>query len=258
MTDSDDDLLAPARDRPAPRSRPTARDRFLRVVVRFLTGAWVRVRVEGAERLPPGPAVLCFNHQSWADPFVIAAGLPEAPVLYFFGPREADMRIGWRNRFLDWTQRCVPYRPAKDDLLTVTRRVERVLAAGARMAIAPEGRIHVGESVLLPLEEGAVFLALRGRVPLVPVAINGMGWLRFGGRVRLRVGEPIVVAGRPTKQAVAEATHRLAAALLALTADWPDAPPPGRFSRWLTEVFNDWPEGTRPPQPPRGQRPEGA
>jgi 1-acyl-sn-glycerol-3-phosphate acyltransferase len=251
MTDPDDQLVAVARDRPAPRSRPTGRDRLVRVLVRFLVHAWVRPRVEGVESLPPGPAVLCFNHQSWADPFVMESCLPAEPVLFFFGPREADMTVGWRNRLIDWTRRGVPYRPAKDDLLTVTRRVERVLAAGARMAIAPEGRIHIGESALLPLEEGAVFLALRGRVPLVPVAINGMGWLRFGGRVRLRVGEPIVVTGRPTRQAVAEATERLASALLALTADWPDSPPPGRFGRWLTEVFNDWPEGARPPLPPR-------
>ncbi len=251
-------LAGTARGRPSPRSRPSGRDRLLVLLLRVLVRAWVRLRVEGADRLPHGPVVICFNHQSWADPFVISAALPETPVLYFFGPREVDMSVGRRNRFLTWTRRCVPYRPAKDDLLTVTRRVERVLAAGGRMAIAPEGRIHVGESALLPLEQGAVFLALRGRVPLVPLAVNGMGWLRFRGPVRLRVGEPIAVTGRPTKRAVAEATERLAAALLALTADWPDAPPPGRISRWMTEVFNDWPEGSRPPLPHRGQPSAGA
>ena len=30
-------------------------------------------------------------------------------------------------------------------------------------------------------------------------------------------------------------------------ADHPDYPPPGPFGRWLTEVFNEWPEGSRPP-----------
>jgi 1-acyl-sn-glycerol-3-phosphate acyltransferase len=119
------------------------------------------------------------------------------------------------------------------------------------MAIAAEGRIHVGESALLPLEDGAVFLALRSRAPLVPVAVNGVGWLRFRGRLRVCIGRPIDIGGRPTKAAVDEATERLAAALLALVADWPDAPPPGRFGRWLTEVFNDWPEGERPAVPPR-------
>ena len=31
-----------------------------------------------------------------------------------------------------------------------------------------------------------------------------------------------------------------------MVADFPDPPPPGRFGRWLTELFNDWPEGARP------------
>jgi 1-acyl-sn-glycerol-3-phosphate acyltransferase len=238
-----------------PRRRPTVQDRVLWTGNRLVMRAWFRVRVEGMRHLPPGPAVLCFNHQSWVDPFVVAAALPGEPVLFFFGPRERRMDNSFKNRLILWTRRTVPYRPAKDNLLAVTRRVERVLTAGARMAIAAEGRIHVGESALLPLEDGAVFLALRGRVPLVPVAVNGVGWLRFRGRVRVRIGEPIEIGGRPTKQAVDEATARLAAALLRLTADWPDAPPPGRLARWLTELFNDWPEGARPPVPPRSGPP---
>ena len=36
-------------------------------------------------------------------------------------------------------------------------------------------------------------------------------------------------------------------ALLDLVADGRDREPPGRFGRWLTEVFQDWPEGSRPP-----------
>jgi 1-acyl-sn-glycerol-3-phosphate acyltransferase len=234
-----------------PRSRATLQDRLLWAANRLVVRAWFRIRVEGKRNLPPGAAVLCFNHQSWADPFVISAALPGEPVLFFFGPRERRMDNSLKNRLILWTSRVVPYRPAKDNLLAVTRRVERVLAGGARMAIAGEGRIHVGESALLPLEDGAVFLALRSRVPLVPVAVNGVGWLRFRGSVRVRIGPAIEIGGRPTKGAVDEASERLASALLALTADWPDAAPPGRLGRWLTEVFNDWPEGDRPPVPPR-------
>jgi len=250
-------MTGPAAGGWPPRIKPSGRDRLIRGLLRLLVGATLRVTVEGADRLPPGPALLCFNHQSWFDPFVIIARLPPSPVLMFFGPREADMRVGWRNHLIAWSHRCIPYRPAKDNLLTVSRRAEALLAAGARIVIAPEGRIHVGESVLLPLEKGAAFLAMRGRVPLVPVAINGVGWLRFRGRVRLRVGEPIPTGGRPTKEAVAAASDRLAAALLVLTADWPDAPPPGPVWSWLTELYNDWPEGRRPQAPQLGlQRPD--
>jgi 1-acyl-sn-glycerol-3-phosphate acyltransferase len=210
-----------------------------------LTRAYLRLRLDGRENLPGGPAIYCFNHLSWADPFVLMAVLPFRPRLWFFGPKEEDMGVGGRNRLMSWTGSAIPYKPAKNDLLDATRRVGVVLGTGAVVAIAGEGRIHARESDLLPLSEGAAFFALRSGVPLVPVAIRGTSWLRFGGRVETRVGEPIAVSGRPTRENVDDATARLTAALQALVTDAPDPPVPGRFGRWVTELFNDWPEGSR-------------
>ena len=44
---------------------------------------------------------------------------------------------------------------------------------------------------------------------------------------------------------MAEATALLTASLRALVADAPDVPQPGRIGRWVTDRFNDWPEGSR-------------
>ena len=159
------------------------------------------------------------------------------------------MRMGGRNRLMGWTGTPIPYRPGKDDLLGATRRVSAVLAAGGVVAIAGEGRIHVSESQLGRLEEGPAYFALRSGVPIVPIAINGTSWLRFGRRVTVTVGEPIEVSGRPRRDAVDALTARVAERLGALLAARPDFPRPGRLGRWLTEVFNDWPEGARPPLP---------
>jgi 1-acyl-sn-glycerol-3-phosphate acyltransferase len=213
--------------------------------IRLLVHAYVRIRVEGRE-LPPGPAILCFNHQSWTDPFIVVAGLPARPDLWFFGPREADMSVGVRNRLITWSGRGIPYNPDRADLLDVTRHVEGVLASGARLAIAPEGRIHAGERALLPISDGVAFFALRAGVPIVPVGLSGTGWLRLGKTIRVRVGAPIDHRGRPTRQAVAALTAEVRASLLALLADGRDEAPPGRLGRWVTELFNDWPEGRRP------------
>ncbi len=225
--------------------RRTIRYWLSRFVVAGLTRAYLRVRLEDRDRLPPGPAIYCFNHLSWSDPFVLMAVLPFRPRLWFFGPKEEDMRVGGRNRVMHWTGTAIPYKPGKNDLLEATRRVGAVIAAGGVVAIAGEGRIHARESELLPLSEGAAYFALRSGVPLVPVAINGTSWLRFGGRVRIRVGEPLAVNGRPTREALADLTARTWTALHDLVADAPDAPPPGRVGRWLSEQFNDWPEGSR-------------
>jgi len=204
-----------------------------------------RLRVEGREHLPAGPAVLCFNHQSWVDPFLLYATLPLQPRTYFFGPREEDLRAGARNRLMYWTGTPVPFKPAKTDLLETTRRVQAVFDAGGVLAIAGEGRIHVGERALLPLQDGPAFFAMRSGVPIIPIALNGLSWLDFRRRLRVRVGAPIEVPGRPTAEAIRALTDQITTALLALIADAPDVPAPGRFGYWLTERFNDWPEGTR-------------
>ena len=226
-----------------------------RALLRALTRLYSRVRVEGLEKLPDGPSILCFSHQNWADPFYLFGTLPRRPRVYFFGPEQEDMRRGFRNRVMRWSGTVVPFQPGKRGLVAATRWVEALVASGATIAIAGEGRIHVGESELLPLLDGPAYLALRAGVPIVPVAINGTSWLGFRRLVRVRFGAQITVpegtAGGASREAVDETTSRTWAALHALVADFPDGPPPRAVGRRLTELFNDWPEGARPPVPAR-------
>ena len=132
---ADPAAVDPGERRAAGRAPGTGPLLALTLFVRVGVGCYLRLRVEGRDRLPPGPALLCFNHQSWADPFVlVAAALPARPDLLFFGPREADMRIGRKNRLIAWSQRGVPFRPDKRGLVEVARRVEAVFARGDRLA----------------------------------------------------------------------------------------------------------------------------
>jgi 1-acyl-sn-glycerol-3-phosphate acyltransferase len=190
--------------------------------------------------------VYCFNHLNWSDAFVLMAVLPFRPRLSFFGPREEDMTIGGRNRIMAWTGATVPYRPGKDDLLGATRRVQAVFAAGGVLAIAGEGRIHARESAVGRLEEGPAYFALRAGVPVIPLAISGTSWLRFGRLVRVRAGAPIQASGRANRENVDALTRRIHAALSELVAGAPELPPPGPIGRRVTELFNEWPEGSRP------------
>ncbi len=240
-------------DLPGPPIHPlrrTLRYRIVALLAWIVVRCYVRLRIEGREHLPKGPAVLCFSHQSWTDPFILMASLPWEPRLFFFGPREEDMAVGARNRLMSWVGTAVPYRPGKNDLLEATRRVSAIFTAGGTLAIAGEGRIHAGERIILPLNDGPAFFALRGGVPLVPIAINGTGWLAFGRTVRIRIGQPIALRGQPSRERVEALTGEVSAVLRTLVADYPDRPEPGRFGRWLTELFNDWPEGARPADPP--------
>lgn len=228
---------------------------FVRLVARVL----VRLRLEGAEHLVPGPALYCFNHLGWADPPAMLATFPSSVRLYFYGPKEETLRRGAKNRLMWWTGVAVPFKPGKDDLLTSVRRAQAVFESGASLAIAGEGAIHVHEGDLLPLQEGAAYLAMRAGVPIVPVAISGTSWIGFRRLVRVRIGEPIPTGVRPTHEAIQAYTWRTWHALKAMVAEDRDLPVPGPFGRWLSDAFNDWgPGGRAGKSSVVGPRPEDA
>jgi 1-acyl-sn-glycerol-3-phosphate acyltransferase len=225
--------------------RQTLRTWIARVAAWVVARAYLRLRLEHRGRLPSGPAIYCFNHLSWADPFLLMAILPIRPRLTFFGPKEEDMSVGGRNRLMTWTGATIPYRPGKENLIEATRRVHAVIAAGGVVAIAGEGRIHPFESRIGPLNEGAAYFALREGVPIVPLAVHGTSWLAFGRRIRVVVGDPIAAVGRPRRDDVDALTARVGTVLAELVRDEPDRARPGPVGRWVTEAFNDWPEGDR-------------
>jgi 1-acyl-sn-glycerol-3-phosphate acyltransferase len=221
------------------------RSLFSRTVAKLVIRTWFRVEVTGAERFQQGPAVYCFNHLSWLDPLLLLACLPKEPRVYFYGPKEEDLRSGGRNRFMWWTDVPIPFSPLKDDLLTSVKWVQAVFDSGSVLAISGEGTIHVHEGDLFPFEDGPAYFALRGGVPLVPIAISGTSWVRFRGRVKFRVGEPITTGERPTRFAIAHYRALVWHAIQAMVADDCDPALPSRFGRWLTDVFNDWGPGGR-------------
>ena len=218
------------------------------ILARFFATVLMRllfdIRVEGRERFASEPAIYCFSHLGWTDPLILLAALPLRPRLFFFGPKEEDMSRGGANRLMSWTGTSLPFKPGKGDLLETTRRVQAVFDSGAVLAIAGEGRIHVSESEITPLQEGTAYFALRSRVPIIPVTINGNSWLAFRRRIRVQLGEPIAPEGRPSRETVEVLTVRVWTALRAMVADAPDIPATTGLFGWLTELFNDWGDGT--------------
>lgn len=228
--------------RPAPEAPGVLRYNFIRYGLRLLISCYLRVRVEGRELIPAGPYVLHFSHPNWIDPPLLVGFWPDRRWIMIFGPREQDMRVGSRNRLIRWSRIGVPFKPSKSDLLDTTRRAVAVLSRGQILAVAGEGRLSDREGAIVPLQEGAAYFALRGQVPIVPVAIIGARWLRFGKRITLRIGPPLATAGRRADRAgIGALTAQLSQAMHALLADAREEPPPGPFGRWLTDLFNERP-----------------
>src|SRR3989304_3362608 len=90
-------------------------------------------------RVPRPPCVLCFTHLDWPAPLILVALLPSPRRIYFFGPREANMRVGWKNRLMAWVGNDVPFKPDRSRMLETARRVREGLSAGYALAIAGGG-----------------------------------------------------------------------------------------------------------------------
>ena len=219
------------------------KDEAVRLVLRAVTGAYLRIRVEDAERLPDSAYLICFNHPSWSDPLILLGHWPDrSRRFWIFGPRELDMQIGRRNALIRWADRGIAFKPGGTDILDVTRRATRVLRGGGILAIAGEGRLSDREGEALPLQVGVGHFAMLAGVPVVPVAIHGTRWIRFGKTIRIRIGTPVATAGLPAgRVGAALLTSRVQDELARLLAGAREEPPPGPFGRWLSEAFNERP-----------------
>jgi 1-acyl-sn-glycerol-3-phosphate acyltransferase len=77
-----------------------------------------------------------------------------------------------------------------------TKAAIRFASEGGWLGMLPEGRINTSDDFMLPVRPGAVLIALRARVPVLPCWIDGSPYdgtstspLRMRARVRVAFGE---------------------------------------------------------------------
>lgn len=135
----------------------------------FLWFARMPLRVEGLERLPPGPCVVVANHASYLDGLVFTAALP--PRFSFVIKREmarvplaGPMLRGIGAEFIERFDRG---RTAMD-----ARRVVRKATSGQSLVFFPEGTFGP-EPGLLRFHLGAFHTAARAGCPVVPAIVRG-------------------------------------------------------------------------------------
>lgn len=189
---------------------------------RVLTETFASLEVEGWDRLPEGACLIASNHQSFLDPPIIGGCLPfeiafVARKSLFYNPVFGGVIRACR---------AIPLDREEADLAAV-RRALATLAEGRKLLIFPEGT-RSQDGVMLPAKAGAGLLALRSRVPVVPVRIRGArdvlprgGSVPMGGaRIRVRFGKAIPADeldpghGHPERNL--EASRRILAAIAAL------------------------------------------
>jgi 1-acyl-sn-glycerol-3-phosphate acyltransferase len=177
----------------------TTQHRIARVWGRILlAAAFLRVRVEGMEKLDPG-AVYVFvgNHVSLMD---IPAILAKLPYQFRFFAKLGLYKIPFLGTHLKRAGHLpVDRSNARASLKSMTEAARIIAARRVSMLLFPEGgRCPVG---LREFKEGAAYIAIKAGVPVVPMAlVNMREKLPMGsvhlrsGTVTLRIGEPIPTA----------------------------------------------------------------
>lgn len=172
-------------------------------IVRWALRLIFGLEVTGLENIPrEGGAVVASNHTTWFDPVAVACAL-DRPV-HFMAKAEL-FRNPLVARFLRKVYAFPVRRGAADR--DAIRAAIQVAGEGNLLGIFPEGTRGQGGE-LLPLQSGAVFIAAKAGVPIVPVAVAGVAPLRFRQRIVVRVGEPLDLGGhrRITKPEMEEAS----------------------------------------------------
>ncbi|MBC7766371.1 MAG: 1-acyl-sn-glycerol-3-phosphate acyltransferase, partial [Hyphomonadaceae bacterium] len=167
-----------------------------------------RVTVVGAENIPKTDGfIVAPNHRSnWDVPVVACFSSRKLA----FMAKEEMFKL-WITEKLFKSLNAFPIKRGKGDIGAIKAAI-RILQDGHVMLMFPEGtRNKTGED--LPAKPGIAYLAIKGQVPILPVAIKGE--YRLFGRIMLQFGKPIYFSEWYDQKANGETLQALSNEVLA-------------------------------------------
>jgi long-chain acyl-CoA synthetase len=192
-------------DEDLPEVRPVLKERP--IFIRFAYGVYkcfnvfcrgfMQLEVHGKENLEKleRPFLICPNHQSFLDPFVLCSN-------YSFDKFKNTFHVGasqfFENSFMKWVAAILQTVPVDPDtqLMKAMKAGAAGLKHGRIMNIYPEGeRAFDGE--LHEFKKGAAILAAELELPILPVALDGLHKVWPRGTWRIRPAKVKIRFGRP-------------------------------------------------------------
>jgi len=154
----------------------------------------VKVRVEGMDQLNgSGPYIFMSNHQGYYDIFTLLSHLP-----YQF--KWLAKKELFSVPILGWTMAAVGYvsidRGGTRDTVRAMDEAAQKIRDGMSVVIFPEGSRSPDGSIQ-PFKKGGFTLAIKSKVPIVPIAISGSRDIMPKDRLTVTAGEIRVLVGPP-------------------------------------------------------------
>jgi len=155
----------------------------IRWVAQILFKLLYRVEVRGLEHYPLNDEryVLISNHISLLDGPLLMSFVPNLPIFAI----NSEVNEKWWARI--FTRHFEMY-PLTSDQPMAVKGLIKMLRAGRRIVIFPEGRIS-STGTIMRVYEGAAKIAQLGDAKIIPIRIDGPQYTRFGrlqGKVRQR------------------------------------------------------------------------
>jgi 1-acyl-sn-glycerol-3-phosphate acyltransferase len=185
---------------------------------RLLARTLFSIEVQGRENIPAGePCLLCANHTSHMDTFVLAtATVPTSHRLVFLGAHDYFSRFRWRRRLLHRMICMVEF----DRRGTVTAAMHNLRALGACrddqriVVLFPEGTRSVSGQMGV-FKPGAAVFAEKLGLRILPCRIEGThaalpkgNWFPRLRPLRVIFGAPLSLPGAPENETGAERNAR--------------------------------------------------
>jgi 1-acyl-sn-glycerol-3-phosphate acyltransferase len=137
-------------------------------IARVLFKLYFRLRVEGKENIPTeGGYIIVANHISFLDPLLICTIVPR--IIHYL-----TYAIYYYARPLHWYCKrvhCIPIKKDGKDISSLKKAL-RLLKTGELIGIFPEG-VRSSTGQLQEPEPGVALIALKAKVPILPVGIRG-------------------------------------------------------------------------------------
>ena len=170
--------------------------RFARALLIPVFLLFYNYRVIGRENIPRnGAYIVCANHFSYLDPILVGISLPNR--MHFMAKVELFKNIFLRALLNGLG--AFPVKRGEADIKSIKTSL-KLLKNGKVLALFPEGTRNRSEELVA--EPGIAMLAIKSKVPIVPVAI--ISSYKFFRRTKVIIGKSIELTGYYDKKLLNE------------------------------------------------------
>jgi 1-acyl-sn-glycerol-3-phosphate acyltransferase len=138
-------------------------------VMFFVRAAGVRVRVAGTERIPAGVCLFAANHTSAADAPAVVGAIPRRIAILL---KESLFKWPIVGQAFTLAQFIPVNRSAREAAIASVEKATEAMRSGQSFLIYPEGT-RSPDGRLQEFKKGAVVMAIKAGVPIVPMACSG-------------------------------------------------------------------------------------